>query len=40
MLMTDKGYTFYPNVNILDVSKGVVYLLKKRLEEHCQLEQR
>lgn len=36
----DKGYTSYPYAKILDVSKGVVYLLKKRLEEHRQLEQR
>nr|KIR44104.1 hypothetical protein I312_06686 [Cryptococcus bacillisporus CA1280] len=38
--MIEKGYTAYPDANILDVFKGVVYLLKKRLEEHRQLEQR
>ncbi|KAE8540645.1 hypothetical protein D1P53_003009 [Cryptococcus gattii VGV] len=35
-----KDYTAYPDANILDVFKGVVYLLKKHLEEHRQLEQR
>lgn len=39
-VVPEKGYTAYPDANILDVFKGVVYLLKKRLEEHRQLEQR
>ncbi|WVO24308.1 uncharacterized protein IAS62_005672 [Cryptococcus decagattii] len=39
-VVPEKGYTAYPDANTLDVFKGVVYLLKKRLEEHRQLEQR
>lgn len=38
IFMIEKGYTSYPNANVLDVFKGMVYLLKKRLEEHRQLE--
>ncbi|KIR76692.1 hypothetical protein I306_06312 [Cryptococcus gattii EJB2] len=37
-VVPEKGYTSYPNANVLDVFKGMVYLLKKRLEEHRQLE--
>ncbi|KAL0242148.1 hypothetical protein I308_105777 [Cryptococcus tetragattii IND107] len=39
-MVPEKGYTAYPDANILGVFKGVVYLLKKRLEKHRQLEQR